>query len=190
MWHGVPFARQRRPIIGVLRMCWLLWGSFDCFGCPHTSAAAGGSWLERLLHSPTTAVSPRPSSGSLGLWCPSRLSFGGVRPSQSRGWMRFACFGCGTPLGAPPPPCVLRVRLPPPTGGLLMTGRARGDPGSATEGHRAGLERASWEVCGRGGGGACGGATPTCVGHFAAPITLRHASWGARGAEGGKPFRA
>ena len=37
MWHGVPFACQRRPIIGVLRMCWLLPGSFDCFCCPHTS---------------------------------------------------------------------------------------------------------------------------------------------------------
>ena len=37
MWHGVPFACQRRPIIGVLRMCWLLEGSFDCFCCPHTS---------------------------------------------------------------------------------------------------------------------------------------------------------
>ena len=37
MWHGVPFARQRRPIVGVLRVCWLLPGSFDCFCCPHTS---------------------------------------------------------------------------------------------------------------------------------------------------------
>ena len=37
MWRDVPFARQRRPIIGVLRMCWLLPGSFDCFCCPHTS---------------------------------------------------------------------------------------------------------------------------------------------------------
>ena len=37
MWHGVPFACQRRPIIGVLRMCWLLPGSFGCFCCPHTS---------------------------------------------------------------------------------------------------------------------------------------------------------
>ena len=37
MCHGVPFARQWRPIIGVLRMCWLLPGSFDCFCCPHTS---------------------------------------------------------------------------------------------------------------------------------------------------------
>ena len=37
MWHGVPFACQWRPIIGVLRMCWLLPGSFDCFCCPHTS---------------------------------------------------------------------------------------------------------------------------------------------------------
>ena len=37
MWHGVPFACQRRPIVGVLRTCWLLPGSFDCFCCPHTS---------------------------------------------------------------------------------------------------------------------------------------------------------
>ena len=35
--HDVPFARQRGPIIGVLGMCWLLPGSFDCFCCPHTS---------------------------------------------------------------------------------------------------------------------------------------------------------
>ena len=26
MWHGVPFARQRRPVIGILRLCWLLLG--------------------------------------------------------------------------------------------------------------------------------------------------------------------
>ena len=31
------FARQRCPIIGVLRMCWLLPGSFDCFCCPRAS---------------------------------------------------------------------------------------------------------------------------------------------------------
>ena len=37
MWHGVPFACQRRLIVGVMRMCWLLPGSFDCFCCPHTS---------------------------------------------------------------------------------------------------------------------------------------------------------
>ena len=37
MWHDVPFAHQRRPIIGVLRMCWLLPGSFDCFCCPRAS---------------------------------------------------------------------------------------------------------------------------------------------------------
>ena len=36
MWRGVPFACQRRPIVGVLRMCWLLPGSFDCFCCPRT----------------------------------------------------------------------------------------------------------------------------------------------------------
>ena len=33
MWRDVPFACQRRPIIGVLRMCWFLPGSFDCFCC-------------------------------------------------------------------------------------------------------------------------------------------------------------
>ena len=37
MWHGVPFARQQRLIVGVLRMCWLLPRSFDFFCCPHTS---------------------------------------------------------------------------------------------------------------------------------------------------------
>ena len=36
-WRDVSFARQRRPVVGVLRLCWLLWGSFECFCCPHTS---------------------------------------------------------------------------------------------------------------------------------------------------------
>ena len=38
------FARQQRPIVGVLRMCWLLPGSFDCFCRPHT-----------FVHRPSTA---------------------------------------------------------------------------------------------------------------------------------------
>ena len=37
MWHGVPFARQGRPVVGVLRLCWLLPASFDCFCCPRAS---------------------------------------------------------------------------------------------------------------------------------------------------------
>ena len=37
MWQDVPFARQWRPIVGVLRMCWLSPGSFDCFCCPRAS---------------------------------------------------------------------------------------------------------------------------------------------------------
>ena len=37
MWQYAPFACQRRPVVGVLGFCWLLWGSFDCFCCPHTS---------------------------------------------------------------------------------------------------------------------------------------------------------
>ena len=35
---GVPFARQWRPVVGVLRLCWLLPGLFDCFCCPRASA--------------------------------------------------------------------------------------------------------------------------------------------------------
>ena len=35
MWHGVPFAHQRRQIVSVLRLYRLLPGSFDCFCCPH-----------------------------------------------------------------------------------------------------------------------------------------------------------
>ena len=65
MWHGVPFACQRRPIVGVLRMCWLLPGSFDCFCCPHTSVhrpsiaclavflcGPGALFLHALCHPP------------------------------------------------------------------------------------------------------------------------------------------
>ena len=33
----VSFVRSRSPVVGILRMCWLLPGSFDCFCCPHTS---------------------------------------------------------------------------------------------------------------------------------------------------------
>ena len=36
MWWDVPFARQPRPVVGVLRMCWLFRGSFDYVCCPHT----------------------------------------------------------------------------------------------------------------------------------------------------------
>ena len=37
MWQYVPFERQRRPVVGVLGLRWLLQGSFDCVCCPHTS---------------------------------------------------------------------------------------------------------------------------------------------------------
>ena len=33
----VPFACQWRPVVGVLRLCWFLPGSFDCFCCPRAS---------------------------------------------------------------------------------------------------------------------------------------------------------
>ena len=50
MWHGVPFACQRRPVVGIVTLCWFLWGSFDCFRCPHAS----------VLRSSTTYLSVFP----------------------------------------------------------------------------------------------------------------------------------
>ena len=38
LWRDVPFAHQRRPVVGVLGVVlWLLRGSLDCVCCPHTS---------------------------------------------------------------------------------------------------------------------------------------------------------
>ena len=54
MWHGVPFACQRRPVVSLLRLCWLLRGSFDCFCCPHTS----------VLRPSTTCLSVFPCTGN------------------------------------------------------------------------------------------------------------------------------
>ena len=44
----VPFARSRSPVVGVLGLCWLLRGSFDCFCCPHTSGLTPST--TRLRH--------------------------------------------------------------------------------------------------------------------------------------------
>ena len=59
MWHGVPFARHQRPIVGVLRMCWLLPGSFDCFCCPHASVhSLCPSFLSAVLALVPPSVGP------------------------------------------------------------------------------------------------------------------------------------
>ena len=59
MWQGVPFACQRRPIIGVLRMCWLLPGSFDCFCCPPSNSKQLG-----FTHPPdSNLLAPLPPLG-------------------------------------------------------------------------------------------------------------------------------
>ena len=36
-WQDVPFVRQWRPVVGVLRLCWLLRGAFDCVCRPRAS---------------------------------------------------------------------------------------------------------------------------------------------------------
>ena len=61
MWHDVPFAHQRRRIVGVLRMCWLLPGSFDCFCCPRGS-------VHILLQ--CTAILIHPCSSLFAATCP------------------------------------------------------------------------------------------------------------------------
>ena len=68
MWHGVPFACQRRPIIGVLRMCWLLPGSFDCFCCPHTSVHRPSIACLAVFLCGPGALSPPPSIRELSVW--------------------------------------------------------------------------------------------------------------------------
>ena len=100
MWHGVPFARQRRPIIGVLRMCWLLPGSFDCFCCPHTS-----------VHSPSIAVHSLPRCVSVRPRCP-------VPPRAVRAIHHMSF----SPSRLPPPPA-LSVEL---VGGIVGTPSSQG----------------------------------------------------------------
>ena len=82
MWHGVPFACQRRPIIGVLRMCWLLPGSFDCFCCPRASVHRPSvACLAVFLCAPTTGQ----------LWLEALLEGGGRLPRGGEGgWPRGA----------------------------------------------------------------------------------------------------
>ena len=102
MWHGVPFACQRRPIIGVLRMCWLLPGSFDCFCCPHTS-----------VHRPSIACLAvfLVLVASPALLCPSSLSGVptlvpvGVAPAFCVSVLLLPLSGVapGCPCRAPPP---------------------------------------------------------------------------------------
>ena len=73
----VSFPRQRRPAVGVLGLCWLLRGWFDCFCCPHTSVLrpsvaclaafpcvwAPGALLLHALSQPSTTYAP-PLRGS------------------------------------------------------------------------------------------------------------------------------
>ena len=147
MWHGVPFACQWRPIIGVLRMCWLLPGSFDYFCCPHTS-----------VHRPSIAclaVFPC-GPGALFLHALSRPST--ICPSLPHGWSAPD----GLPLllrkqpiwAAPPPPPPPRDTLTQFPPGCLVPQHPRGrlDPVVLRPPPRLCVER--WRG---GGGGVLGG---------------------------------
>ena len=118
MWHRVPFARQRRPIIGVLRMCWILPGSFDC---PHASVrrpsiaclavflCGPGALFLHALSGPSTICPSPPPPPQVVLGCQKepRCRFGRSIPGWS-GWLPTFREGVaqrsgprGTTLGPP-----------------------------------------------------------------------------------------
>ena len=97
MWHGVPFACQRRPIVGVLRMCWLLPGSFDCVCCPHTSVPRWGQKDSRdALIIPTSV--PRGKQSRAGPLCGSVSRHGRPHTRLGTGRRRDAA---GSPFPRP-----------------------------------------------------------------------------------------
>ena len=92
MWRDVPFACQRRPIIGVLRMCWLLPGSFDCFCCPHTS-----------VHRPSIACLAVFLCGPGALFLHALSGPSTICPFPPHGW---------SAPGRTPPPCSGTTHVP------------------------------------------------------------------------------
>ena len=96
MWHGVPFACQRRPIIGVLRMCWLLPGSFDCFCCPHTSVHRPSIACLAVFLCVPTAPHPTPPMRFL-----SRSCVGSGHNDASGAWNALPGMGVTTARPAP-----------------------------------------------------------------------------------------
>ena len=131
MWQGVPFAWQRRPIIGVLRMCWLLPGSFDCPPpppCAHRSTQTAKQSSDSRAHCSALAGDTsgydtrRP--GPRG---PRPYSLGGTRRSPLASWALAARERVGTRRRAPP--CHIRSVL----GGCIHTNSIRG--GAATHPH-------------------------------------------------------
>ena len=66
----VSFPRSRSPAVGVLGLCWLLWGSFDCLCCPRARPSI--ACLAVLPPSPppmyvTVATTPWPGCGMRAL---------------------------------------------------------------------------------------------------------------------------
>ena len=71
MWQDVPFARQRRPAVGVLRLCWLLLGSFDCFCRPRSPPPPLRVWDADVEADPDPlrrAVAKQQNSRQKSLW--------------------------------------------------------------------------------------------------------------------------
>ena len=97
----VSFPRSRSPVVGVLGLCWLLWGSVDCFAAP-------------TPHSASVSAFAKPSGWRTGLWLLLWGSFDGLccplppprcgRPPSASPW------ACG-PSDAPPPPLTPRGSL-------------------------------------------------------------------------------
>ena len=150
MWHGVPFACQRRPIVGVLRMCWLLPGSFDCFCCPHTS-----------VHRPSIACLAVFLCGPDALSLHALSGPSTICPFPPHGWSAPD----GLPLLlCPPPPVSFPSLLPFPFPREVMPAE-RPDCPCFTAPCRVHTEEGHfprrWQ--GRGAGGSTCAQPPTCV---------------------------
>ena len=99
----VSFPRSRSPVVGMLGLCWLLPGSFDCFGCPRASVhrpsiaclavflCGPGAFLPRA---PTPPRAPRTDATPAAR----------VRPTDGR----------SAPAALPPSPPPGLARPPPP----------------------------------------------------------------------------
>ena len=115
MWHGVPFARWRNPMIGVLRMCWLP-GSFAGWvaGPPTPLPPLGfntGPTFLTEVGGGTTAVwtffGKRFGSFREIFWEPRAISFCQCDGGTSG-------FHTGQPRAPPPPLFSLSAPCPPP----------------------------------------------------------------------------
>ena len=92
MWHGVPFVCQRRPIIGILRMCWLL---------PAPGGARHGGGNRAVTSQPRTGQSTsygdvKSSYGGASVWDRRGCATGAPRSANRHGEEQHRHTECGS----------------------------------------------------------------------------------------------